>query len=115
MKRSRIRGIVSAFPDSGPPGLRPGYTGLTGNGPMRLQHAGGVANHQQDEQQYGQADAHGQGLDGPFRRALVPDEVKQPAEEAANDNEQKQDDNDFCKHEQTVLLNTVNNLLYQSS
>ena len=39
--------------------------------------------------------------------------VKQAAEETANDNEQKQDNNDFCKHGQTVWLPYVDQLVYQ--
>ena len=71
---------------------------LAGNSTVWLQQAGGKANHQQDEQQYGQADPYRECLDGAFRSTLVFHQEKQTTEETADDGNQKQDNNDFCDH-----------------
>ncbi len=65
---------------------------------MRLQQTGGKPDHQQYEQQYRQTDAPGKSPDGPFRGALVPDQVKQSAKQAANNENQEQDDDDLGVH-----------------
>ena len=66
---------------------------------MRLQQPGGEADQQQDKQQHGQADTHGQGSYGTFRGALVLHQEEQATEEAANDGKQKQNDDNFCDHD----------------
>jgi hypothetical protein len=57
-----------------------------------LQQAGGIADHQQDEQQERQADTHGKCPDRAIRGTLVPDQEEQATEQAPDDNQQEQDD-----------------------
>ena len=65
---------------------------------MWLQQSGGISDHQQYEQYDRQADAQGKGPDGSFRGALVLDQVKQSAKQAANNENQEQDDDDLGVH-----------------
>ena len=81
-----------------------GLKELAWGNPVRVQQTGGIPDHQQYEQQYRQADAQGKGPDGSFRGALVPDQVKQAAEQAADDGDQEQDDYDLGVHDLTGLV-----------